>query len=54
MDALRGRTTFDVTGIGPGQAVDRSEAKTVRACHSQPKEPPESSRLVAIGLKVKK
>src|SRR6266436_1647631 len=49
MDARRRRATFDVTGIGPGQAVDRSEAKTVRACHSQPKEPPESRPACRAG-----
>src|SRR6266403_367298 len=46
---IRGPPPFDVTGIGPGQAVDRSEAKTVRACHNQPKEPPESRPACGAG-----
>src|SRR6266436_7337810 len=49
MDARRRRATFDVTGIGPGQAVDRSEAKTIRTCHNQPKEPPESRPACRAG-----
>ena len=34
---------------GLDRAVDRSEAKTVRACHSQPKEPPESRPVCRAG-----
>ena len=44
-----GRAQLADTGIGPGQAVDRSEAKTVRACHNQPKEPPESRPACRAG-----
>src|SRR5258706_13557295 len=49
MDAGNCCAIFDVTGIGPGQAVDCSEAKTVCACHNQPKEPPESRPACRAG-----